>query len=76
VFDVDVHMSINPLTGKPFFMPFRQSSTAMMRISLAFLIFTLLLALGAIASGDRRALYRPANGGGGILSFRSAQFRP
>lgn len=24
VFDVDVHMSINPLTGKPFFMPFRQ----------------------------------------------------
>ena len=25
VFDVDVHMSINPLTGKPFFMPFRQS---------------------------------------------------
>jgi len=26
VFDVDVHMSINPLTGKPFFMPFRQST--------------------------------------------------
>lgn len=24
VFDVDVQMSINPLTGKPFFMPFRQ----------------------------------------------------
>ena len=24
VFDVDVHMSLNPLTGKPFFMPFRQ----------------------------------------------------
>nr|WP_209313482.1 ABC transporter ATP-binding protein [Pantoea sp. LS15] len=24
VFDVDVHMSVNPLTGKPFFMPFRQ----------------------------------------------------
>ena len=23
VFDVDVHASINPLTGKPFFMPFR-----------------------------------------------------
>ena len=23
VFDVDVHMSVNPLTGKPFFMPFR-----------------------------------------------------
>ena len=26
VFDVDVHMSINTLTGKPFFMPFRQST--------------------------------------------------
>ena len=26
VFDVDVHMSINPLTGKPFFMPFRQNT--------------------------------------------------
>jgi len=25
VFDVDVHMSVNPLTGKPFFMPFRQA---------------------------------------------------
>jgi len=24
VFEVDVHMSVNPLTGKPFFMPFRQ----------------------------------------------------
>jgi len=24
VFDVDVQMSINPLTGKPFFMPFRK----------------------------------------------------
>mgnify|MGYP003366185592 CR=1 FL=1 len=24
VFDVDVHVSINPVTGKPFFMPFRQ----------------------------------------------------
>jgi len=23
VFDVDVQMSVNPLTGKPFFMPFR-----------------------------------------------------
>lgn len=26
VFDVDVQMSLNPLTGKPFFMPFRRSS--------------------------------------------------
>ena len=26
VFDVDVHMSVNPLTGKPFFMPFRQAA--------------------------------------------------
>lgn len=26
VFDVDVQMSINPLTGKPFFMPFRKSA--------------------------------------------------
>ncbi|BFT83150.1 hypothetical protein GVv1_39420 [Enterobacter pseudoroggenkampii] len=26
VFDVDVHMSLNPLTGKPFFMPFRQGA--------------------------------------------------
>ena len=26
VFDVDVHMSVNPLTGKPFFMPFRQGT--------------------------------------------------
>lgn len=25
VFDVDVQMSVNPLTGKPFFMPFRRS---------------------------------------------------
>lgn len=25
VFDVDVHMSVNPLTGKSFFMPFRQA---------------------------------------------------
>ena len=24
VFDVDVHMSVNPMTGKPFFMPFRK----------------------------------------------------
>ena len=24
VFDVDVQMSVNPLTGKPFFMPFRK----------------------------------------------------
>ena len=24
VFDVDVHVSINPMTGKPFFMPFRR----------------------------------------------------
>jgi len=28
VFDVDVHMSTNPMTGKPFFMPFRQASRA------------------------------------------------
>ncbi|MCU6669600.1 ABC transporter ATP-binding protein [Enterobacteriaceae bacterium H4N4] len=28
VFDVDVHMSINPLTGKPFFLPFRRSGKA------------------------------------------------
>ncbi|RXX63001.1 cobalamin/Fe(3+)-siderophore ABC transporter ATP-binding protein [Enterobacter cloacae] len=26
VFNVDVHMSVNPLTGKPFFMPFRQAA--------------------------------------------------
>lgn len=24
VFDVDVHVSTNPMTGKPFFMPFRR----------------------------------------------------
>ncbi|ALR76899.1 ABC transporter ATP-binding protein [[Enterobacter] lignolyticus] len=28
VFDVDVHMTLNPLTGKPFFMPFRASEGA------------------------------------------------
>ncbi len=28
VFDVEVHMSINPLTGKPFFMPLRPAKTA------------------------------------------------
>ena len=26
VFDVDVHVSTNPMTGKPFFMPFRRPS--------------------------------------------------
>jgi iron complex transport system ATP-binding protein len=26
VFDVDVQMSINPMTGKPFFIPFRRGS--------------------------------------------------
>lgn len=28
VFDVDVQMSVNPLTGKPFFMPFRARAGA------------------------------------------------
>ncbi|MEC5122694.1 cobalamin/Fe(3+)-siderophore ABC transporter ATP-binding protein, partial [Klebsiella pneumoniae] len=28
VFDVDVQMSINPQTGKPFFMPFRARQAA------------------------------------------------
>jgi energy-coupling factor transporter ATP-binding protein EcfA2 len=60
VFDVDVHMSINPLTGKPFFMPFRQARNSHDAHLSGFPAFHLLLALGAIAHlGYRRALYRP-----------------
>lgn len=78
VFDVDVHMSINPLTGKPFFMPFRQSTrSAMMRSSLAFPIFALLLALGAIMhTGIGARFIAPPDGGGEHSSISIAQFRP
>jgi iron complex transport system ATP-binding protein len=77
VFDVDVHMSINPLTGKPFFMPFRQSTNSHDAHLSGFPDFRTAAGAGRdCASGYRRALYRPADGGGGILSFRSAQFRP
>jgi hypothetical protein len=33
VFDVDVQMSINPQTGKPFFMPFRARQAKAMSAS-------------------------------------------
>nr|VXZ83788.1 Probable siderophore transport system ATP-binding protein YusV [Klebsiella pneumoniae] len=54
VFDVDVQMSINPQTGKPFFMPFRARRSGTMSVAillsarrrparLALLLLTLLL---------------------------------
>lgn len=34
VFDVDVQMSINPQTGKPFFMPFRARRSGTMSVAI------------------------------------------